>query len=461
MKKSKLLLVLILISWSLLSPAQKKLVPVSQSPLTGIPLPAGTKQDSRLFSEMAGKALLEMETKKAGITIGRTEFLSLPATPDIQASADSLKLVLQAAGWLISPVLSGDAQYFWIDRNNTRLISYLSGSKKEISLYFGETNSQAAPGQQQSDPAQTDPTPIQPVLQQDPQYQGNQQNNLPVNPAQNQGQMTNGLPGITIATTNFDDGWIATVQSEWVQLNKNNLSVYLHYALSLPDELVSGDGDPILNYFWNLLIVPRYTISNVQKLPFDPYAYQRTYFIEATATDNNTGQQVFLAFRIMINSGIASCIEIKTATKEEYTTEFPNLDKVAAMTNYNRFAISPTDITGKWSESKGGFAQYYNIYSGNYAGMNAVSINSQLTIGSDGQLLLEHKGAGGMAGNQQFFSEKYNGPYTLTNWDLSFTDQQGKQTAYHAFYQAVKNGRVLYLQNKQYKGQEYFFIKTE
>ena len=93
--------------------------------------------------------------------------------------------------------------------------------------------------------------------------------------------------------------------------------------------------------------------------------------------------------------------------------------------------------------------------------MNAVSIKSQLTIGTDGQLLLEHNGAGGMVGNQQFFSEKYNGPYTLNNWDISFTDQNGKQTAYHAFYQAVKNGRILYLQNKQYSGQEYFFIKTE
>ena len=183
--------------------------------------------------------------------------------------------------------------------------------------------------------------------------------------------------------------------------------------------------------------------------------------MEATATDNNTGQQVFLAFRIIVNDGIASCIEIKTTTKNEYVLEFPNLNKVAAMSGYNRFAISSTDIPGKWVESKGGFAQYYNVYNGNYAGMNAVSIQSQLTIGTDGQLLLEHKGAGGMVGNQQFFSEKYNGPYTLTNWDISFTDQSGKQTSYHAFYQAVKNGRILYLQNKQYSGQEYSFVKSE
>ncbi len=459
MKKIKLLLIFACLT--LFSQAQKKLVPVSQSPLTGISLPAGTKQDSRLLSVMAGKALLETETKGAGLAIDKTEFLTIPATPDIQASMDSIKQLLQDAGWMLSPVQSGDAHYFWIDRNNIRLISYLSGSKKEISLYFGETTGQQNNSAQQNDPIQTDPSQNQPVVQTDPAVQYAQQNNSAGNPYQNNGQPSTGLSGITMATTNFDDGWVATPQSDWVQLSKNNLTAYLHYSIPLPEELISGDGDPILNYFWNLLIVPRYTLSNVQKLPFDPYAYKRTYFMEAIATENNSGQTLYLAFRILINNGIASCIEIKAGTKEEYTATVPDLDKMAALTNYNRFAISPADITGKWAASKGGFAQYYNVYNGNYAGMNAVSIKSQLTIGTDGQLLLEHNGAGGMVGNQQFFSEKYNGPYTLNNWDISFTDQNGKQTAYHAFYQAVKNGRILYLQNKQYSGQEYFFIKTE
>ena len=460
MKKSKVLLALILACASLQSLAQKKLVPVNQSSLTGISLPTGTKKDTRFLSEIAGKALLEMETKKAGMMISQTEFLVIPGSLDFLLSVDSIKLRLQEAGWILSPVQSGDNHYFWTDRNNTRLISYLSGSKKEISLYFGETT-----GQENSNPQQTYIPPTesfqnQPLLQtetasQDGQQQTNQQQSPTI------AQSANGFSGITISTTNFDDGWMATPQADWVQLTKNNIAVYLHFALTLPDELVSGDGDPILNYFWNRLIVPRYTISQVLKMPFDPYAYKRTYFMEATATDNNTGQQVFLAFRIMIDNGIASCIEIKTTTRDEYVLEFPNLNKVAAMSGYNRFAISSTDIPGKWVESKGGFAQYYNVYNGNYAGMNAVSIQSQLTIGTDGQLLLEHKGAGGMVGNQQFFSEKYNGPYTMTNWDISFTDQSGKQTSYHAFYQAVKNGRILYLQNKQYSGQEYSFVKSE
>jgi hypothetical protein len=445
--------------------AQKKLVPVSQSPLTGISLPAGAKQDSRFLSELAGKALLEMEIKKSGSTIGKTELLSIPPTPDVQATKDSLKMLLQAAGWSISPAVSGDLHYSWIDRNNIRLLMYLESNKKEISLYFGELNGQTGNQQQQTMPQQPD---LQQPQQPDPQQQGGQsqtqqgtQETGGTNPPANNIPPPAGSSGMKISTTNFDDGWVATPQADWVQLTKNNLTTYLHYAIALPDDLVSGDGDPILNYFWNRLITPRYTVGNVQKMPFDPYAYKRTYYMEANATDNNTGQNGFIAFRIMINNGIVSCIEIKAPSKEEYQVQFPDLDKVAAMTGYNRFAIDQSDITGLWKESSGGFAQYYNVYNGSYAGMNAVSITSQLTLTPSGEFLLEHNGASGMVGSQQFFSETYKGNYTISFWDIQTTDQNGKSSAYHAYYQAVKNGRILHLQNKQYSGQEYHLVKAE
>jgi hypothetical protein len=59
--------------------AQKKLVPVSQSSLTGIALPAGSKQDGRFLMQLSGKALLEMETKKANTTVTKLRyFICLP-----------------------------------------------------------------------------------------------------------------------------------------------------------------------------------------------------------------------------------------------------------------------------------------------------------------------------------------------------------------------------------------------
>ena len=47
--------------------AQKKVIPVSQSALTGVILPAGSKQDKRLMTELAANILLEIESKNAKV----------------------------------------------------------------------------------------------------------------------------------------------------------------------------------------------------------------------------------------------------------------------------------------------------------------------------------------------------------------------------------------------------------
>lgn len=425
--------------------AQKKLIPVKQSALSGISLPEGSRQDKRLLAEISGKALLEMETKKAGFELGKIELLELPPTPDAVASADSLKKVFIAAGWTLSPV-AADTRYHWAERNGSRLIVFLDPQPKGTSLYMGQSGgSQAIIN---SNPAEPTAPAEQPIQQ-------------PASPGETQTvqQPIPGNNGISTSTTNFDDGWTASPQADWVLVTRNSTRVFLHYAIPLPDDLRSSDEASILTYFWELLPGPRYTFTQIDKKISPSYEYYRKYYAEGTGSIN--GQTVFVGFRILIDNGIARCIEIAAPDQQTYRTDFPDMDKIAAMTYYNRFAISATDITGVWKESTGGFGQFYNMYTGAYAGMNAVSIASEFRVNPDGNCSMVHKGAGGMVGSQQFFEEKHEGPYTIGNWEFSFTDRQGKQFPFHAFYQAVKNGRILYLQHKQYKGQEYYFIKAE
>ena len=108
--------------------AQKKLVPVSQSSLTGIALPAGSKQDSRFLMELSGKALLEMETKKANTTVTKTEVLYLPATA-AGADPDSIVQQLTALGWSIIPI-QGDDKFVWLQKDNRYIITYFSLKQK-------------------------------------------------------------------------------------------------------------------------------------------------------------------------------------------------------------------------------------------------------------------------------------------------------------------------------------------
>ena len=123
---------------SLCVSAQKKVVPASQSALTGIVLPAGSKQDKRMLSELTAKILLETESKKVNTSVKNTEVFYLPSFSTSGFNSDSLVNQLSGAGWEIIPIESDD-KYVWLRRNSQYVIAYFLMDKKDTQLYFAES----------------------------------------------------------------------------------------------------------------------------------------------------------------------------------------------------------------------------------------------------------------------------------------------------------------------------------
>jgi hypothetical protein len=117
--------------------AQKKLTLATQSEMTGIQLPEGSKKDGRFLSEITGKILLELESKKAATKISKLEMLVLPPTAQTNFTADSLVGRLSAVGWNIVQV-NDDTKFVWIQKEARYLMAYFSMDKKDAALYFGE-----------------------------------------------------------------------------------------------------------------------------------------------------------------------------------------------------------------------------------------------------------------------------------------------------------------------------------
>jgi hypothetical protein len=132
-------LFILCLSTAILSFAQKKLVPVQQSTLTGIGLPTGSKQDSRMFSVAGARMLLEMESKKKNAAVSSPEVLVLPPVTVGGFNADSLVKNLSDQGWTIS-VVEEDNKYAWLQKDSRNLIMYFSMNSKETGLYFAESN---------------------------------------------------------------------------------------------------------------------------------------------------------------------------------------------------------------------------------------------------------------------------------------------------------------------------------
>jgi hypothetical protein len=113
--------------------AQKNVVPVKVSSVTGISLPAGSKKDSRILSTAGADMLLSLESNKVKATLSGTEVLMLPVTTPGGFNKDSLSLKLKTQGWSIVPV-TGDDKFSWLYKDKRTVIAYFSADAKTTSL---------------------------------------------------------------------------------------------------------------------------------------------------------------------------------------------------------------------------------------------------------------------------------------------------------------------------------------
>ncbi len=435
--------------------AQKRMISITQSPLTGISLPIGSKQDSRMLSVAGAKMLLEIESKKANITLSATEVLVLPPVNAGGFNTDSLVKNLADLGWITS-VVEGDKKYAWLQKDNRHLIMYFSMDAKETGLYFAKAASAPVQNAQGNNTGtiQTAPTETN-QTQQTPDTVV--QTNPPEVVQQPPPPVTNS--GFAFTTTNFDDGWTSTVQEDWVEVTKGNIKVLLHY----PKEgtIFPADPEPLTNAAWNILVAPRYKNLTNYKTAYIS-TYNRPYLGMGYATENATGKNVFIVFFRQDQVWIEFISPDKNTFIQQYKFDpetirwDSNSDlmiPLANMTGYNRFAIATSDFKGKWTSDFTGIQQLYNVYTGQYAGMNMNQSNEEFIFKEGSTYSWKLLVVNGMAGNAKFNEVKSTGKLTVpNNWQVKFSMIETKARTYHAFWSCIKAARILNLLDADYPG---------
>ncbi|MCA0382595.1 MAG: hypothetical protein LCH58_10565 [Bacteroidetes bacterium] len=435
--------------------AQKNLQPASSSTVAGISLPANTKSDKRLLIRVAAKTTMDLEAADSNwILSDNYEVFQLPVGSNNDIS-DSIITALEHNGWQL---LINERNNKWglASKGSRRLMIYFETAKKESWLYIAEI----AKGQAAKPAAPTSPTKPQPV-----------QPAHPVQPVQLAAPANAGM--YQFHTTNFDDGWTATVQADWVEVSKGNIKVLLHFSNAAID--MSSMQTPTINAnAWNTLVAPRYKDKQNFYAFNGNMSYLRSSGISATLTDVK-GIKYFV---VLFRRGGGPFLEFITPDPATFEKEFGvsfvasndqmlinSYDdlwlKMDNMQRCNKFAVAPADLIGNWSESSGSYAQMYNVNTGNYAGMNAVSNSAEFWIAADGSYRSQHSGASGMVGSQTFFTQKYNGRYTMNgNWEVSFTNRyNGKTDTYWCQFEIIRGGRILHLQDKTASGLQYHLTR--
>lgn len=263
--------------------------------------------------------------------------------------------------------------------------------------------------------------------------------------------------GISVYPTRFDDGWVSVPENDWVRVTKGNITVLLHYG-QLYDDAMRINAPEVC---WNRLAAGRYQVTQRYNFNYSALNFP-FYYTEAAVTEKATGKKMYVGFRVIPVSGVAYCVEVQAPSKEAYTKQFPYVENLETMRNYNRFALSAADLAGNWSSFGSSFTSLYNVYTGGNAGLNYSSIRDEFNFGKNGTYSSKHAGASSFYGSSSYFKDQFNGRLTITHWDVTLTNRKdGRTESFHAQFEAVKGGRILYLTNKQYSGMKYQLVKTK
>ena len=289
-------------------------------------------------------------------------------------------------------------------------------------------------------------------------YAGKQKSTAPAVIIQNQSTSQSGQTGITKFNTRFDDGWFATATNDYVKVVKDNTEVRLMYINDALDQARPNTVDAA-DYYWNHYVSPNFQMAQAEK--WSGVEYPVIYFKQGAGTDPATGKPCYVALKIVYSGG-ARPILVIAPDQQQFRQQYPHPNDLDRMLNYNKFALSVADITGKWTGGSGAGVEYYNAYNGTYAGMSAISTSDDFEFKTDGMYTSAYRSASSNMGTTRFGAIDYKGKYHITDWTLRAENRyKGKTTLFNAQLIAVKNGFLLYLSDNDAPSMNYTLIKIK
>lgn len=237
--------------------------------------------------------------------------------------------------------------------------------------------------------------------------------------------------GYKFTSTNFDNGWTATEQTDGVMLTKGSINALLHYPDEVTEKYYPYPEDAV-KACWTHLVAGRYaTVNNLKIYTQSTAVYRPAKMAEAEVTDKATGKTLYV---VLFQRDASYWTELIAPDRNSFIKEFnvkvselepmaPNntFDVLSSLSDLNRFAVGATDLTGTWSSNSASGMAYVNIYTGAYAGGTVAGSNHSFTFITGNQYSSTHNGGYGVLGNVQSYKQSFKGGVTVSDWSVTLT----------------------------------------
>jgi hypothetical protein len=273
----------------------------------------------------------------------------------------------------------------------------------------------------------------------------------------------NPSPASSLITTQFDDGWTSTYVGPYVTVTKGALQAWIFPVNDSLDKVNRKPEEYLEDKYWRYAVNQFFQIRNAAERPWQMSGSGNDKIFEAEAKNKQTGEEGFVAMRVIWNSRRAQPVIAFAATKEQmYNSVFAQYNSFEQVLPYNKFMPTPQLLQGAWQSSEAGATGSYSVAGGFQGGNAKVGFKDEFIFNAGGSYQSMHAIKQRNETTGDGYVQKYKGSYTLSGTTVQLSNWRPDDPgAFECWLEAAHGGLALILVNKKFTGQRYTFLRSK
>ncbi|XVJ67415.1 MAG: hypothetical protein HEQ40_15065 [Lacibacter sp.] len=270
-------------------------------------------------------------------------------------------------------------------------------------------------------------------------------------------------PAATTITTEYSDGWTSTYIGPYVTVTKGDLKVWIFPVNDSLDKVARKPEELLEDKYWRYAVNRFFQTRNVAERPWQMRGTGSDKIFEAEVKNRQTGEESFVAMRVIWNSGRAQPVLAFAASKEQlYKSVFAQYNSFEQVLVYNKFAVTPHLLRGMWRSSEAGATGSYSIAGGFQGGNAKLGFKDEFIFKADGSYESMHGLKQRNESTAEGYVQRYKGSYTFNSETLQLTGwRKDDPGIFECWMEAVHGGLALIIVNKKFTGQKYYLFRVK
>lgn len=265
---------------------------------------------------------------------------------------------------------------------------------------------------------------------------------------------------LTTLRTEFEDGWTSSWQYHYVEVSNGDIRGRI---FPVDDSLDQSGRQPDARFedkYWRYAVDRFFLTRNVTTRNLSMGVPDSYDVYEAEVRDRQTGQEGYLAMRVICNSGkcqpVLAWAPDKASLHKSVFAAYQSFEQVLP---YNHFVPEKGNLLGTWAAFTSSSMGSYSMAGGFQGGKGNLQTTEEFIFFPDGR----YESRESVKQSSGFRSARnYTGQYSLQPSGLSLTNREKNDPGvFECWMEAVKGGLCLRLVNKTFSGQQYTLFKIQ